>query len=133
MRLALPPHAVPLSPRAIAMNEENRPGQLAIRSVGVLGGGTAGYFTAIALKRRFPHLDVTLVESSTIPIIGVGGIFSAEDAYEKISAGASLVQLYTGLIYRGPGLPHRINVGLERLLQRDGLTHLSQAVGRAAL
>jgi dihydroorotate dehydrogenase len=68
-----------------------------------------------------------------IPIIGVGGIFSAEDAYEKICAGASLVQLYTGLIYRGPGLPHRINVGLARLLQRDGLTHLSQAVGRAAL
>jgi dihydroorotate dehydrogenase len=68
-----------------------------------------------------------------IPIIGVGGIFSADDAYEKIRAGASLVQLYTGLIYRGPGLPHRINVGLVRLLQRDGLTHLSQAVGRAAL
>ena len=68
-----------------------------------------------------------------IPLIGVGGIFSAEDAYEKICAGASLVQLYTGLIYRGPGLPHRINVGLLHLLQRDGLTHLSQAVGRAAL
>jgi dihydroorotate dehydrogenase len=68
-----------------------------------------------------------------IPLIGVGGIFSADDAYEKICAGASLVQLYTGLIYQGPGLPHRINVGLVRLLQRDGLTHLSQAVGRAAL
>jgi dihydroorotate dehydrogenase len=68
-----------------------------------------------------------------IPIIGVGGIFSAEDAYDKICAGASLVQLYTGLIYRGPGLPHRINVGLVRLLRRDGLTHFSQAVGRSAL
>jgi dihydroorotate dehydrogenase len=68
-----------------------------------------------------------------LPIIGVGGIFSAEDAYEKICAGASLVQLYTGLIYRGPGLPHQVNTGLVRLLQRDGLTHLSQAVGRAAL
>ncbi|MGH8069193.1 MAG: quinone-dependent dihydroorotate dehydrogenase [Candidatus Entotheonellia bacterium] len=68
-----------------------------------------------------------------IPIIGVGGIFSADDAYEKICAGASLVQLYTGLIYRGPGLPRRINVGLVRLLQREGLTHLSEAVGRAAL
>jgi dihydroorotate dehydrogenase len=68
-----------------------------------------------------------------IPIIGVGGIFSADDAYEKICAGASLVQLYTGLIYRGPGLPHRINVGLMRLLQRDGLTHVSEAVGRASL
>lgn len=68
-----------------------------------------------------------------IPIIGVGGIFSAEDAYEKICAGASLVQLYTGLIYRGPGLPHRINVGLVHLLQRDGFQHLANAVGCAQL
>jgi dihydroorotate dehydrogenase len=67
-----------------------------------------------------------------IPIIGVGGILSAEDAYEKICAGASLVQLYTGLIYRGPGLPYRVRVGLLHLLERDGLTHLSQAVGRTA-
>jgi dihydroorotate dehydrogenase len=67
-----------------------------------------------------------------IPIIGVGGIFSAEDAYAKICAGASLVQLYTGLIYRGPGLPRRINAGLVRLLERDGFTHLSEAVGCAA-
>lgn len=68
-----------------------------------------------------------------MPIIGVGGIFSADDAYEKICAGASLVQLYTGLIYRGPGLPRHINAGLRHLLQRDGLTHLSQAIGSAAL
>jgi dihydroorotate dehydrogenase len=68
-----------------------------------------------------------------LPLIGVGGVFSAEDAYEKICAGATLVQLYTGLIYRGPSLPHRINIGLLHLLRRDGLTHLSQAVGRAAL
>jgi dihydroorotate dehydrogenase len=68
-----------------------------------------------------------------LPIIGVGGIFSAEDAYEKIRAGASLVQLYTGLIYCGPGLPYQITKGLLHLLQRDGFTHLSQAVGRGAL
>jgi dihydroorotate dehydrogenase len=68
-----------------------------------------------------------------IPIIGVGGIFSAADAYEKICAGASLVQLYTGLIYQGPGLPHRINRGLVQLLRRDGFQHLSEAVGCAAL
>jgi dihydroorotate dehydrogenase len=68
-----------------------------------------------------------------IPIIGVGGIFSAEDAYEKICAGASLVQIYTGLIYRGPSLARHINAGLVRLLRRDGLTHLSQAIGSAAL
>jgi dihydroorotate dehydrogenase len=68
-----------------------------------------------------------------LPIIGVGGIFSADDAYEKICAGASLVQVYTGLIYRGPSLPRHINAGLVRLLQRDGLTHLSEAIGSAAL
>jgi dihydroorotate dehydrogenase len=68
-----------------------------------------------------------------IPIIGVGGIFSAEDAYEKICAGASLVQIYTGLIYRGPSLPHRINAGLVQLLRRDGFQRLSQAVGTAQL
>jgi dihydroorotate dehydrogenase len=66
-----------------------------------------------------------------LPIVGAGGIFSAEDAYEKICAGASLVQLYTGLIYAGPTLPHRINMGLIRLLRRDGFAHVSEAVGCA--
>jgi dihydroorotate dehydrogenase len=64
-------------------------------------------------------------------IIGVGGVFSAEDAYEKIRLGASLVQLMTGLIYEGPGLVRRINEGLCRLLQRDGLSHVAEAVGSA--
>ena len=54
------------------MSESKRPGQHTIRRVGILGGGTAGYLTALALKKRFPDLEVTLVESSTIPIIGVG-------------------------------------------------------------
>ena len=65
-------------------------------------------------------------------IIGVGGgVFSAEDAYEKIHLGTSLVQLMTGLIYEGPGLVRRINEGLCRLLERDGLAHIAEAVGRA--
>ncbi len=64
-----------------------------------------------------------------VPLIGVGGIFSAEDAYAKIRAGATLVQVYTGLIYRGPGLVAAINRGLVRLLERDGFTHLQEAVG----
>lgn len=64
-----------------------------------------------------------------IPIIGVGGIFSAEDAYEKIRAGASLVQVYTGLIYEGPLLARRIHRALPRLLRRDGFTHITEAVG----
>ncbi len=54
------------------MNEATRPGKLGLRTVGVIGGGTSGYFAAIALKKRFPGLDVTVVESATIPIIGVG-------------------------------------------------------------
>ncbi len=66
-----------------------------------------------------------------LPIIGVGGIFSAEDALEKIRAGASLVQVYTGLIYEGPGLPARIHADLARVLRREGST-LESLVGSAA-
>lgn len=65
-----------------------------------------------------------------IPIIGAGGVFSAEDAYEKIRAGASLVQLYTGLIYEGPGIVKKIKQGLVKLLERDGLSSIQEAVGR---
>lgn len=64
-----------------------------------------------------------------LPIIGSGGIFSAADAYEKILAGASLVEVYTGLIYKGPGLLGSINHGLAELLKRDGYKHISEAVG----
>lgn len=64
-----------------------------------------------------------------LPIIGSGGVFTAEDAYAKIKAGASLVEVYTALIYEGPGLVKEINKGLLSLLQRDGLSHISQAVG----
>lgn len=64
-----------------------------------------------------------------IPVIGVGGIFSAMDAYEKIRAGASLVQVWTGLIYEGPGLVKRINKGLAILLKRDGFASVKDAVG----
>jgi dihydroorotate dehydrogenase len=64
-----------------------------------------------------------------IPIIGVGGIFNAQDAYDKIKAGAVAVQIYTGWIYEGPGAVKRINLGLLRLLERDGLRNISEAVG----
>lgn len=69
--------------------------------------------------------------AGALPIIGVGGVDSAESAYEKIRAGAALVQLYTGLVYEGPGLVRRIRRGLLRLLERDGLTSICEAVGRA--
>lgn len=62
-------------------------------------------------------------------IIGVGGIFSAEDAYRKIRLGANLLELITGMIYQGPQLISEIQLGLVQLLEKDGFTHVSQAVG----
>ena len=64
-----------------------------------------------------------------LTIIGVGGVFSAEDAYAKIKAGASLVGLITGLFFEGPQLVGRINRGLAELLKKDGFSHISEAVG----
>ncbi len=63
------------------------------------------------------------------PLIGVGGVASARDAYEKILAGASLVQLYTAMVYEGPGLPARILRALPGLLRSDGFETVSDAVG----
>ncbi len=65
----------------------------------------------------------------TVPIIGVGGIFTAADAWEKITAGASLVQIYTSLVYEGPSVVKEIVEGLRMRLAERGLTELRQAVG----
>jgi dihydroorotate dehydrogenase len=67
-----------------------------------------------------------------VPIIGVGGIASAEDAYAKVRAGADLVQVYTGLVYQGPGLIARICQGLAELAGRDGCRSIADAVGQGA-
>lgn len=64
-----------------------------------------------------------------LPIIGVGGIFTAEDAWEKITAGASLIQLYTGWVYEGPWMVQRILKGLLQKLEEQGLTSIADAVG----
>jgi len=64
-----------------------------------------------------------------MPIIGVGGIFTAEDAWEKITAGACLIQTYTGWIYEGPMMVRRILAGLLTKLEENGLTSISQAIG----
>jgi dihydroorotate dehydrogenase len=74
------------------------------------------------------HLYQTV--GGKLPIIGVGGIFTAEDAYEKIKAGATAVQIFTGFIYEGPGVVKRINQGLLRLIERDGLKSITEAVGQ---
>jgi dihydroorotate dehydrogenase len=64
-----------------------------------------------------------------IPIIGVGGIFTAEDAFEKIAAGACLVQSYTGFVYQGFSFAHDINKGLAAILKQKGIKHLDDAIG----
>lgn len=65
-----------------------------------------------------------------LTIIGVGGIFSAADAYKKIRLGASLVQLITGMIFEGPQLIGDINFGLTQLLKKDGFKNISEAIGK---
>lgn len=64
-----------------------------------------------------------------VTIIGVGGIFSAEDAYQKIRSGANLLQLITGMIFEGPQVIGEINSGLVKLLERDGFKNISEARG----
>jgi dihydroorotate dehydrogenase len=64
-----------------------------------------------------------------LPLIGVGGISSADQAYEKIRAGASAVQLYTAMVYGGLSLAAEIARGLDALLARDGFASVSEAVG----
>ena len=70
-----------------------------------------------------------VAERTDVPVVGVGGIFTAEDAYRKIRAGASVVQLYTGLVYEGPSIARDINRGLLELLERDGFASVEDAVG----
>ena len=67
-----------------------------------------------------------------LPIIGVGGIFTAADAWEKITAGATLLQVYTGWIYEGPMMARNVLTGLTEKLEEQGLSHLSEAVGLTA-
>jgi dihydroorotate dehydrogenase len=83
------------------------------------------------LRNRSTQMIAQLYELTRgrIPLIGVGGIFNADDAWEKISAGASLVQLYTGFIYQGPNIAQQINEGLAKILDREGFANLDAAVG----
>jgi dihydroorotate dehydrogenase len=83
------------------------------------------------LKDTSTHMIAELYELTRgrIPLIGVGGIFTAEDAWEKITAGASLVQLYTGFIYQGPRIAQQISEDLSKILAREGFSDLDAAVG----
>ncbi len=91
----------------------------------------AGGLSGRPLAKRATEVMRSLFRAveGKLPLLGVGGIFSATDAYERICAGASLVQLYTGLIYEGPFLARRIAHGLSALLARRGLSHIREAIG----
>ena len=92
-----------------------------------LEGGLSGRPLMDKATNILRHIRKTAGKKLTL--IGVGGIFSAEDAYKKIKAGASLVQVYTGWIYQGPSLVSEINQGLVKLLAKDGFKNIQDAVG----
>ena len=82
--------------------------------------------TAIPIFTYFEKLNIFL---GTIPIIGVGGISNGRDAFEKIKAGASLVQLYSAFTYQGPPVVYNVATELAELLRENGLANVQQAVG----
>jgi dihydroorotate dehydrogenase len=103
-----------------------RPPSLRSAHRGETGGLSGRPLFSLALALVAEMYDLT---NGRIPLVGVGGIASGEDAYRMIRSGASLVQLYTALVYQGPGLVQRIQAELARALRRDGFADLAQAVG----
>lgn len=99
----------------------------ALRShhAGEAGGLSGAPLRALATERL---RDFRKATGGAIPLVGVGGIATAGDAWERIRAGASLVQLYSAMVYEGPGVGARIVRGLEALMRRDGFTSIAEAV-----
>jgi len=96
--------------------------------------GQAGGLSGAPLFARSTAVLAMLwrLTGGRMPLIGVGGIATPEQAYAKIRAGATAVQLYTAMVYEGAGLPRRIARGLDRLAAADGLAHLAEARGADA-
>ena len=94
----------------------------------------SGGLSGVPLRRNSTSMIATLfnLTNGSMPLIGVGGIFTAADAWEKICAGASLVQIYTGLIYEGPALARTINEGLAEFVKQSRFDSLDAAVGSQA-
>ena len=96
------------------------------RHKGETGGLSGAPLRDMAQQRV---IDFRKASGGQLPLIGVGGIMSAEDAYARIRAGASLVQIYSALVYQGPGLARKINKQLARLLKADGFSNIAEAIG----
>jgi dihydroorotate dehydrogenase len=93
---------------------------------GETGGLSGAPLKAMALERL---RDFRKATGGAMPLVGVGGIANAEDAWARIRAGASLVQLYSAMVYEGPGLGARMVRDLPRLMRRDGFASIAEAVG----
>jgi dihydroorotate dehydrogenase len=91
-----------------------------------VGGLSGEPLKVLALKAL---RDFHEASGGEIPLIGVGGISNADDAWERIRAGASLIQLYTAMVYEGPGIAKRIARGLADRLKREGFANIGEAVG----
>ena len=96
------------------------------RHAGETGGLSGAPLKDLALARL---RDLRRATGGALPLVGVGGIASAQDAWQRIRAGASVVQLYSAMIYEGPGIARRIVCGLEALMRRDGFASVAEAVG----
>jgi dihydroorotate dehydrogenase len=96
------------------------------RHAGEAGGLSGAPLRELALTRL---RDFRKATGGGMPLVGVGGIATAEHAWARIRAGASLVQLYSAMVYEGPGIARRIVRGLERCMRRDGFTSVAEAVG----
>jgi len=90
-------------------------------------GGLSGAPLATLAAQRLR--DFRTATGGALPLVAVGGIDSGAEAYARIRAGASLVQLYTGLVYGGPALPRRIVRDLDTLMRRDGFVQIAEAIG----
>ncbi|PYS31925.1 MAG: dihydroorotate dehydrogenase (quinone) [Acidobacteria bacterium] len=90
-----------------------------------------GGLSGMPLQNRSNEIiaQIYRLTGGSLPIVGVGGVFTAEDAWEKIGAGASLIQLYTGFIYEGPSVARGINEGLVAILKRSKFRSLNEAIG----
>ncbi|HEV2803173.1 MAG TPA: quinone-dependent dihydroorotate dehydrogenase [Pyrinomonadaceae bacterium] len=116
----------------IATNTTTTRENLSQTPASVVSAIGAGGLSGAPLRARSTQVIRALYRLSRgthLKIVGVGGIFNAADAWEKICAGASLVQLYTGFIYEGPTAARDINEGLAELLRREGFRTLDEAVG----
>ena len=102
---------------------------LASRHADEAGGLSGAPLADLALQRV---RDFRAASGGKLPLIAAGGIGSAEQAWQRIRAGAALIQIYSAMVYEGPGLAARIARGLETLAKRDGFARVSDAVGTAS-